>query len=289
MWGGGGYDRVRGVGKGVRRSDSFVDDWVGERANFFDIYADGIARLKPDRRRASKADAVRCAGENDGAGQKGFAGTEKFNDGGHVEDHIIGVPVLHGFTVEQSADSEGVGVGDYVAGDEDGAERAKRIEAFALAPLAATAVALPVAGGDVVCAGIAENVVEGIGAGDVFTALANDDGEFAFVVDLRARKFDRELDRVAGVLNSGGILDEQHGVFRERAVALGCVLFVVEADAGKIGGNDWGEEFTGHDDTIGDTEIAEDIADNFTSRTVGLQCGVSGASRGEVADDFHRP
>ena len=155
--------------------------------------------------------------------------------------------------------------------------------------MAATAVALPVSGGNIVGAGVAEDVVEGVGAGDVFAAFTDDDGEFAFVVDLRAGEFDGKLDGIAGVLDGGGVLNEEYGVFRERAVALGGVLFVVEADAGKIGGDDRGEEFAGGDDAIGEAELAEDIAGDFAGGTVGLQRGVSRASGGEVADDFHRP
>jgi hypothetical protein len=90
-------------------------------------------------------------------------------------------------------------------------------------------------------------------------------------------------------LDGGGVFDEEHGIFRERAVALGGVLFVVEADAGKIGRDDRDEEFAGGDDTISDAELAENVAGDFTSGAVGLQRGVSGASGGEVADDFHRP
>jgi hypothetical protein len=66
--------------------------------------------------------------------------------------------------------------------------------------------------------------------------LADDDGELALVVDLGAGELDRELDRVAGVLDAGGVLDEEHGVGRRRAVALGGVLLVVEADAGRLVG-----------------------------------------------------
>lgn len=43
---------------------------------------------------------------------------------------------------------------------------------------------LEVAGGDVVADGEAEDVVERVGGGDVLGVPANDDGEFAFVVEL---------------------------------------------------------------------------------------------------------
>src|SRR5690606_29539415 len=96
-------------------------------------------------------------------------------------------------------------------GDEHGTERAEGVEALGLAPLAAAEIALPVAGGDVVRAGVAQDVVERFGAGDVFAALADDDGELAFVIDLGGGA--RELDGVAGILEGRGGLDEKDGAF----------------------------------------------------------------------------
>jgi hypothetical protein len=107
------------------------------------------------------------------------AGTSKIMS--LVFQSCIDLPVEHG------ADLERVGIGNLVAGHEHGAERAEGVEALRLAPLAAAErPALPVARGDVVAAGVAEHVVEGVGAGDVFAAPADDDREFALVVDLRA-------------------------------------------------------------------------------------------------------
>ena len=69
-----------------------------------------------------------------------------------------------------------------------GAERAEGVEALAAGELAAAEglVALPVAAGDVVGAGVAEDVVEGLLARHVLGGLADDDGELALVVDLAA-------------------------------------------------------------------------------------------------------
>ena len=47
---------------------------------------------------------------------------------------------------------------------------------------------------------------------------------------------------------------------RERAVALGGVLFVIKADARQVDGLDRGEKFAGDDNVFRDAEVAEDIA-----------------------------
>ena len=158
-----------------------------------------------DGRRAGEADAVRRASENHGAGEERRAGAQEFDDRGDIEDHVVGIPILQGVAVKDRADTEGIRIGDFVAGDEHGAERGKGVEGLAAAPLATAAVALPVTSGNIVGAGVAEDVGEGVGAGDVFATLANDDGEFALVVDGRARELDGDFDGVAGVLRAGGV------------------------------------------------------------------------------------
>ena len=277
--------RVRGSLAG--KSKGFVDDGVRERADVFDFDAHGVAGFQEDGRRAGEADAVRRASENHGAGEERRAGAQEFDDRGDIEDHVVGIPILQGVAVKDRADTEGIRIGNFVAGDEYGAEWREGIEGLAAAPLAAAAVALPVAGGDIVGAGVTEDVGEGVGAGDVFATLANDDGELALVVDGSAGKFDRDFDGVAGVLRAGGILNEEHGIRRRRQVTLGGVAFVVEADAREEDGHDGGEELAGRDDAVGDTEVAVDIAGDFASGAVGLERGVGGSGGGEVADDFH--
>ena len=83
-------------------------------------------------------------------------------------------------------DFERVGIGNLVLRDQRRAERAERVERLAAAPLAAAKVLLPVAGADVVAAGVAQHVVEGVLLRGVLARLADHDGQLAFVVDLRA-------------------------------------------------------------------------------------------------------
>ena len=94
--------------------------------------------------------------------------------------------VLPLLAVEDGLDFQGVGIGDFILGDEGRAERTEGVERLAAAPLAASKILLPIAGRDVVAAGVAEDVVEGVFLGGVLAGLADDDGELAFVIDLRA-------------------------------------------------------------------------------------------------------
>src|SRR6478735_1098358 len=121
----------------TRNSDRLVDDRVGQRADLFDLDADTVAGLEPDGRVAREAHAVGRAGEDDRAGEQGFAGAEILDDGRHIEDHVVGVPVLHDGAVEDRLDAKLVRVGDLIPGHQHRPERAERVEALALAPLAA--------------------------------------------------------------------------------------------------------------------------------------------------------
>ena len=49
--------------------------------------------------------------------------------------------------------------------------------------------------------------------GDVFGTFADDDGEFAFVIDLRAGEMGGDFDGVAGVLQGGDVLHEEDWEF----------------------------------------------------------------------------
>src|SRR6478735_4262481 len=98
----------------TRNSDRLVDDRVGQRADLLDLDADAVAGLEPDGRVAREAHAVGRAGEDHGAGEQGFAGAEEFDDGRHIEDHVVGVPVLHDGAVEYRFNAEFVGIGNLV-------------------------------------------------------------------------------------------------------------------------------------------------------------------------------
>lgn len=104
-------------------SEFFEGYRVGEGADAIDLDGDRVAGLEPDGGLGGHADAVGRAGEDDGAGREGVAGAEEFDELGDGEDHIACVAALAGFAVEDGADPEGLGIGDFVGGDENGAER----------------------------------------------------------------------------------------------------------------------------------------------------------------------
>ncbi len=97
-----------------------------------------------------------------------------------------------------------VGIPDLVGGDQPRAQRHKRVERLAAAPLAAAPLQLPVAGADVVGAGVPEHVIEGVLAADVLAGFADHHRQLAFVVHLLAPEMGRQQDRVARVLQGGG-------------------------------------------------------------------------------------
>ena len=90
--------------------------------------------------------------------------------------------MLQHFAVDGEADGELVGVGDFVGGDDGGAERAEGGEAFAHGPLRGSE--LHVARADIVDDGVAVDVIAPSGGGDAVAALADDEGEFGLIVGL---------------------------------------------------------------------------------------------------------
>src|SRR5690606_21184597 len=104
-------------------------------------------------------DSMRSSGENDGSGKKSCASAQKFNQRRHVENHVVGVPILHDFAVEDGPDLKRVGIWDFVRGDDAWSERSERVEKFAAAPLSPTLFDLPIAGADIVGASVSENVI----------------------------------------------------------------------------------------------------------------------------------
>src|SRR5687768_640908 len=150
-WGSGSARWGWSLSGGRTGGESFVGDGILEAADFFDLDDDGVTGFEPDGGLAGEADALGGAGEDDGAGAEGHCAGEGFDEGGDVEDHVAGGVVLHDLVVEEGPDAQGIGIGDFVLGDDPGAEGAEAVEGFAAGELAAAEVlvALPVPGGDV--------------------------------------------------------------------------------------------------------------------------------------------
>jgi len=234
------------------------------------------------------ADAVGGSGENDGAGEERGGAGQKSDEGGDVEDHVDGVGVLHGLVIDNGFDGEGVGIGDFVGRDDGGAEGAKGIEGFTPAPLGAAPLFLPVARGDIVGAGVAENVGEGVFLQDVFGFLSDDDGKFAFPVNFMAGELGGDLDRVAGILDGRDVLHEEDGKFGDFGAGFFGVLSIVEADAHDHGGHQGGKELFDGDFLMGDGVIGEDVALDAKGGAIELIDAVVDLADGILeADDAH--
>ena len=135
---------------------------------------------------------------------------------------------------------------------------------------------------------VCDNVLEGRLAGDVAALLADDDGQFAFVVDFVAAELPGQEDRVAGVLHGARVLHEHHRVRGDGLLPLLGVPAVVQADAEQVGRRDGREELARLEGRAGDLEVAEDVAGDGAGGTVGLECRMGRTGGGEVADELHR-
>src|SRR3984957_19591540 len=113
-----------------------------------------VAGFQERRRLHAEPDARRRAGDDDVAGLQDEILRAAPNDVAAVEDHGRGVAALAFLAVDVEPHVQFLRVLDLVLGDEPWAERAKRLAAFALGPLAG-ALDLEHALGDVVRAAIA--------------------------------------------------------------------------------------------------------------------------------------
>ena len=108
-----------------------------------------------------------------------------------------------------------LGIGDFVGRDETGTEGAESIEGLSATPLPTAGVFLPIAGADVVSAGVACDKVERFRGGNVFTITSDDNGEFAFVVDAITPKVTWEKDGIFWILKRGDAFKEENRMLGE--------------------------------------------------------------------------
>src|SRR5437870_5054212 len=146
----------------------------------FDLHR--ISRLHPHRRIAARADAARCAGDDDVARLERGEGRDVVDEPREAVDHLLGGSVLHDLAVEPRLERQFLAVRDLVAGDHPRAESAGAAEVLARGPL--QRVALPVAHRAVVVAGVARDVLPGFFLGDAPPGLSDDDRDLALVVEV---------------------------------------------------------------------------------------------------------
>ena len=120
------------------------------------------------RRVEADADAGGRAGRDDVAGLKAQAGRDRGDEGWHVEDEIARVGILPELAVDPTLHVEVLWV-DLVGGHDPRPHGAEAVEGFSEEPL--LVVSLPVAGGHIVYDRVAEDVLVGVGLGDVAPPL----------------------------------------------------------------------------------------------------------------------
>ena len=151
---------------------------------------------------------------------------------GQREDPLPGVGLLHHGPVQPQADIQLTGISHLVRRDQFGTAGCEGIEGLAQQPLAGGFAQLPVAGGDIIAAGVAGHQREGLVGGDLLALPADDHDQFGFVVDLPTDL--RQHDRLPGRGEGRGELVEDHGLGGDRHLRFGGVIGVVQADANDL-------------------------------------------------------
>lgn len=186
------------------------------------------------------------------------------------------------------ADGKTVRIGNGLRGYEGGAHWGESIEGLAPAELAATELFLPVAGANVVSAGVAEHMVERIGAGGIPAAPSDHDDEFSLVVDFAAGQMGGNRDGVARVLEGGGGFHKKNGMRGKRTAALLGVFAIVQTDAKDGGRDDGGQKLANQCGLRRRVECAENIPGDLANFPARMLCSVMGDAGGiEVTDDSH--
>ena len=215
------------------------DDGVDELTEAFDFGGHGFTWAEPALRRAAKANACRRAGTDDIAGHERGDGGDPGDEIGGFEDELPGVRVLKHFAADGEPDVEVVGVGDFVGGDDGGAEGAEGVEALCHGPLGGGE--LDIAGADVVEDGVAEDVVMPVFFRDAAAGLSDDDRELNLVIGLLGER--RDADGLFGSDDGGWEFGKDGGEFGELHFGFDGVVAVVEANAEDAGWRrDGGEE-----------------------------------------------
>src|SRR5215472_5513328 len=179
----------------------------------------------------AERDAGRRAGDDDVAGLEHHELRAVPDEVHAVEDHRFGRAVLPRLAVDGEMHRQALRVLDLVLGDEPGAERAERLAALALGPLAGP-LDLKNALGYVVGEAIAGDRVHRLLLGEIAGAGADHDAELDLVVELgRVPRDDRGVVRSA---DAGRRLVEDDRLLRNRHAGLGRVVRVVQPDGDEV-------------------------------------------------------
>ena len=209
------------------RARQHLVEHVAEAADAVDHDVDDVMRV------AHGAGAERGAAGDDVARHQrhvlGDRGNQLVRREEHVGDRIV-LPLL---AVQHGLDRQ---LHRIDAGRDHRAEHAEGVETLRARPLFERFVlAQEVDGGDVVHAGVAEDVVAGLGFGDVEAFLADDDAEFALIDDL-AGVGGRTLDRLVGGPVGIRRLEEPERLLRLLEIVLGGELVEIIPQADHLRG-----------------------------------------------------
>src|SRR5258706_651062 len=229
------FDSIpRGSSFGVRQyvsSPLKMAHGIRQRSDFLDRDAHFVAVLEPQRRILRHTYSVRRAGKNGGAREQRRALAQEFDQRWDVAHHVAGVAVLHHATVHRGLDAQPAGVRDGLRSHEARADWGKRIETFSSAPLAAALLQLPIARAHVVAARVAGDILESALAAHVFTSFADDDHEFAFIVQLYRSGARGNSNGRAGILSGVRAFGEYNGLVARAHADFVCVAAIVLPDA----------------------------------------------------------
>ena len=106
-------------------------------------------------------------------------------------------------TVEIRANSQASGIRNLILGDEAWAQGCECIKGFSTTPLRATPFDLPIASADIVGAGVAKDMVQGILFPDIFSSFAKNHRQLALIIYFVATQAAGKDDGVIGVLDRG--------------------------------------------------------------------------------------
>mmetsp|Transcript_20314 Transcript_20314/g.51951 ORF Transcript_20314/g.51951 Transcript_20314/m.51951 type:complete len:280 (-) Transcript_20314:6-845(-) len=235
-------------GRKLQGAGGLGDDRVGELPDLLDGDGHLVSGLQRDLRLPREADALGCAGEDDGSGQESRALRQEGDDLLHGEDHVLRVGLLQHLAVHhpragkmqsldhlnqvpcRGADRQVVRVGNLRRRHQAGAQGAEGVKAFAPAPLAASMLQLLEPGRDIVGAHVALHVVQSLVLADVFAKLTDDNRQLALVIHL-VHAHPRDGDGLPVADHGRRRLGEDNGKRWLGHVRLLSMLLVVQADA----------------------------------------------------------
>lgn len=170
------------------------------------------------------------SGENQVTGQQGRALGKERDRFSHVENHILSGRELNSLTVQLGRNIQSVGVGNHTGSRDTRAKRRPTIETLTQGPLPTTTLDLPLTMRDLVTHSIPENIVEGLALRHVLGLLANNNNQFAFIIDpFDLLRHGRHGQVISGASNRRDGLIEKHRELGKREIGLLGVLLIVQS------------------------------------------------------------